>query len=166
MIKWENLRNERTAEIFQRRMGEKMAEDEEMAVGEATSGWTVLAEKVLGVAREVCGIKEKSVENPWMVGREEEVEEARRRLNGAIRRRNEVAVEVAGGEATEESLEGAKEEVRRERGEWRRTTRRWEREYWDGVIRECSQAEEMGDVGRLYRTLKSIGLKGMKKGKQ
>ena len=34
------------------------------------------------------------------------------------------------------------------------------------MIKECSEEEEVGDIGRLYTTLKRIGLKDMKKGRQ
>ena len=135
-------------------------------VGEVTTGWAGLSEKVVAVAKEVCGVRSKGVENPWMVGRGEVIGEMRRRLSGAIERRNGIAVEVREGREVEERLEEARVEVRRERGEWRRTVRRWEREYWDEVIGECNQAEEVGDIGRLYKTLRRIGMKEVKKGRE
>ena len=94
-----------------------------------------------------------------MIGKDDRIVEMRRRVSGAVTSRNAMAEEVREGQETEERLEEAREEVRRGRGEWRRTVRGWEREYWDGVIKECSEAEEVGGIGRLYTTLKRIRLK-------
>ena len=115
-VKWEALREEEVARHYHRRMGEKMAEPVEAAApgeGESTE-WGKLAEKVMEVAEEVCGLKTKSVENPWMLGKQEKIAETGRRVSAAVERRNEV---VGGGE--EEALvEEAKQrlkEARRER---------------------------------------------------
>ena len=153
LIKWEELRDEQVANDYRRKMGEALSVEQPEA-GEVTSGWAGLTEKVVEVAKEVCGVRSKRVENPWMVGKDEEIVAMRRRVSGAVTRRNEMAVEVRQGRETEQRLEERREEVRRERGEWRRTVRRWEREYWDRVVRECQEAEEVGNTGLLYKTLR------------
>ena len=114
-VQWEALRNEEVTQSFYRRMGEKMAEPEEEGPDrDDLTEWGMLAEKVMGVAEEVCGVKRKSVENLWMLGKEEEIADMGRRVSAAVERRNEV---VGGGE--EEALvEEAKQrlkEARRER---------------------------------------------------
>ena len=124
LIKWEELRDVDKANAYRRKMGEKMAEGQQAPVGEPTSGWAELTEKVVEVAQEVCGVRSKSVENPWMVGRDAEIEGMRRRVSEAVVSRNEMAEEVREGREGEERLEDARVVVRRERGEWRRTVRR------------------------------------------
>ena len=79
------------------------------------------------VAKEVCGTREKSVENPWMVGKEEEAEELRRVINAAVLRRNEVVEGERRGERTADEVEAGRDEVRRARWEWDRVTRSWGR---------------------------------------
>ena len=123
MIKWEELRNVDTANAFRRKMGKV----QQVAVGEVTSGWAELSEKVVDAAKEICGVRTKRVENPWMIGKDDRIVEMRRRVSGAVTSRNAMAEEVREGQETEERLEEAREEVRRGRGEWRRTVRGWER---------------------------------------
>ena len=41
--------------------------------------------------------------------------------------------------------------------------RRWEKEWWEGIATECKDAEDVGDIGGLYRGLRKIGLKDVKK---
>ena len=50
-------------------MEEVIGERDEPVGGVETSGWAELAEKTVDVAKEVCGVRSRSVENPWMVGR-------------------------------------------------------------------------------------------------
>ena len=72
-VHWEALRIEQVSSQFHRRMEVKMAEPVEAGPGEGNSTeWGKLAERVMGVAEEVCGLKTKSVENPWMLGEEED----------------------------------------------------------------------------------------------
>ena len=112
--------------------------DEEPVGGVETSGWAELVEKAVEVAKEVCGVSSRSVENPWMMGREEEIERSRRAISGAVERRNELATAERRGEVEEEEeVERAREELKRLMGEWKRTLKRWEREWWQGVAEEC-----------------------------
>ena len=158
-VNWEALRSEEVTRRFHSRMEEKMAEPVVAGPGEGESTeWGKLAEKVMEVAEEVCGLKGKSVENPWMVGKEEELAEMRRRISGAVERRNE-ASRAGNAEAHEE----AKRRVTETRSECKRTRRGWEKSWWDGILTECESAEQRGDVGGLYRGLKKMGLRGMKK---
>ena len=52
------------------------------------AGWTEFAEIVVKGAEEICEVREKGVENPWMVGKEEEVERMRREISLAQESRN------------------------------------------------------------------------------
>ena len=80
------------------------------------------------VAKEVCGVKQKSVENPWMVGREEELAGMRRRISAAVERRNEA---VRDGE--DEEIEAARREVTVARSESKSVRRGWEKVWWERV---------------------------------
>ena len=158
-IQWEAMRSEEVTRRFHDKMEEKMREPvvEEPGRAESTE-WGKLAEKVLMVAEEVCGLKRKDVENPWMVGKEDELGWMRRRISEAVERRNE-AVESGDGEAAE----GARQRVRELRSENQRMRRGWEKKWWDDVLKECESAEQRGDVGGLYRSLRKLGLRGVKK---
>ena len=92
-IEWEKLQVETVAEAFRDHMEVKMEAYEverTQAAGEIgeMSGWAKFAEVVVGGAKEVCGVKKKSVENPWMVGREVEIGMMRRQVCVAQERRN------------------------------------------------------------------------------
>ena len=117
-----------------------------------------LAERVVEVAVEVCGVKQKSVESPWFVGREAELTELQRSISAAVERRNEAA---RSGEV--EELEAARERLKDVRRESKRARDGWEKNWWEGVLNECVAAEEKGDIGGLYRGLKKLGVRDMKK---
>ena len=52
-----------------------MSEVQQVAVGEVTSGWAELSEKVVDAAKEICGVRTKRVENPWMIGKDDRIVE-------------------------------------------------------------------------------------------
>ena len=164
LIKWERLADEQVAAQYSRRMGEEMRNLGEVEV--VCTGWAKFAEKVVGVASEVCGLRSKSVENPWMVGREEEISRMRRAISVAMERKNQAAADNRNGTGSEEDLEEKWQVLREARREWKRETRAWESQWWQGVVADCVKAEEVGDAGSLYRNLKKIGLRDVKTGKQ
>ena len=114
-IKWEMLQVEEVAVAYGRRLEERLGEEEEERRIDMT-GWVNLAEVVVEVAAEVCGLKEKSVENPWMIGREEESAELRRRISSAVTSRNTAVEMERQGEIGEEEVEEAKERLKEVRG--------------------------------------------------
>ena len=63
----------------------------------------------MGVAEEVCGL----VENPWMVGKESEIDRLWSRVNAAVESRNEVR-----SQEEEEVMEAAVEELKEARTQW------------------------------------------------
>ena len=168
-IRWERLQVDAVAEEYRELMEVKMREYEEERrgnVGELgeMSGWPKFAEVVVEGAKEVCGVREKKVENPWMIGREEEVDVLRREITVCVERRNEEAEKERRGQANQ--VVGARGMLKEARNELRRRTRRWEREYWNGLVKECKDAEGVNDVGGLYRGLRKLGLRGMKSDKR
>ena len=94
----------------------------------------------------------------WMVGKEEELREMRRRISHAVEIRNEA---VRRGDADE--IEEARRGVTELRSECKRERRSWETGWWNGVLGECESAEQRGDIGGLYRRLKKLGVRDMKK---
>ena len=129
-INWEKLKVEevevRYKEVVERKMRERGEE-----VEEESTGWAKLQEVVVEAAKEVCGEVTKSVENPWMVGKEEEVRRLRQEIGRCLEER-EAAQE-------EEEREGAKERLKEARKEWKREVTRWEKEWWEVELRRCEQ---------------------------
>ena len=158
-LNWEKLRDEEVARNFHREMEEEMTAGQQVARRQDTTEWTQLAEKVLKIVERVCGRQVKSVENPWMVGKEEEVDQMRRRISGAVERRNEVVRQ--GGSDVEK--EAARVEVQEARKAWKKQTAEWEKRWWETVADECVDAQGKGDTGGLYRGLRKMGLRDMKK---
>ena len=62
-----------------------------------------------------------------------------------------------------EEVERAKEELKEARKEWKRERKRREKEWWDGVLLECERASGRGDLGAMYKGLKKLGGRGLKK---
>ena len=56
-----------------------------------------------------------------------------------------------------------REEVRRHRSAFKMHQRQWENQYWDTVIEEAKDASERNDWGKMYKTLKKLGLRDDKR---
>ena len=80
------LRNEDVANRYQQKVAEKLRylDFEETD----NTRWNEIIEVVTTAAREVCGVQEKVIENPWMRDKDEEVMVLRARINKAINRRD------------------------------------------------------------------------------
>ena len=171
-INWEKLRLPEFAARYKQVVQGIIADEEYRGEGENvenTTKWNSISEIVLKAAEEVLGKKEKKIENPWMVGREQEVQALRTRITGALTRRNDISEEIneeediVRVEHLQDQLETSKNELKEARKELQRKTRSWENEWWQERINECEQASERGDSGTVYRTLKLIGIRDIKK---
>ena len=103
-IRWEKLQGEGVEQAYCALMEERMREYEVRRglngeeLGEMT-GWVEFAELVVEGAKEVCGVRQKSVENPWMVGKEEEIAWLNRNVTLCVERKiGEVEKERRGEE--------------------------------------------------------------------
>ena len=156
-VKWEKLRDEETQRRYATEVDRKMRELESREKSTETTGWVDVQEIVMGVASEVCGVSERKVENPWMVGREEEVSRLRAEIGRWIERRDE-AVEAQ----DEERREVARRELKAARKRWKKTVAGWEKEWWEEELRSCEDAAGRGDTGAVYRSLRKLGGRGVK----
>ena len=167
----EKLSEESVREQFERKTREKM---EGVELEGESDEWGKLAEVMLDAAIEVCGVRRGRANNPWMVGREVELEALHRAVNEATERRNACAVRVENrrrlrvrandvimGRVVRE-WEEAKERVREANRELKGSLRRWEGEFWDGVLEECREACEEGKVGKMYKKLEELGRRGVR----
>ena len=171
-IRWEVLKDtdksiqykERTRELLAR-MEENTREGQE---------WKDLAGVMVTAARQVCGETTRRVENPWMIGHEEELDRMTNRVIRAVERKN-IATEklqsrkrlrVRRNDRIMAELEAesnaTKEEVKTSRKAVKKFCRRLEKEWWEERIVECKDACDEGRVGDMYRSLKKIGTRGKK----
>ena len=179
-IKWEVLQEEGKREEYEERTKQLWDEsewDERVGVGE----WEKASGVMMRAAKEVCGVCEKRVINPWVVGHEEVIEGMVARVNEAVNVRNEcmtarnasrrlrtrVSANVRGRRdermnILEDRLEMARTQVRNARKEVKRFMRRIERTWWEERIVECRNACERGRIGDMYKCLRKIGTKGGK----
>ena len=156
-IRWERLRSEETRRRYEDETRRRMERAvEEGMVREEGTNWDTLTEVLVGSAREVCGERERRVENPWMAGREEEVEGMRRDIQETLRERTELHTRRR-TRAVEQRLAGVRRRLKAARDRLKRSTRAWEREWWSGRIRECQEAQNRGDIGEMYKILREIG---------
>jgi hypothetical protein len=92
-IRWEKLKEPETARLYRQRINE-LTEELEINGESETTEYREIVEIVLKAAKETCGESEKRIENPWMIGKEEELQRMKSRIAGAVTARNNLA-EVA-----------------------------------------------------------------------
>ena len=171
-IIWEKLRDPETARIYREKVQEIIenrdnGDNNDQNNENTVTNWDEIAEIVTTAAKEVCGVQEKEIENPWMIGRDVQIQEMRTRINAALTLRNDLIVRRGEGEEDlEDQIENVKTELKEARKHLKRTTARWEKEWWDEIIEDCREAGEANDTGRVYRNLKKLGTRGMKKASQ
>ena len=132
-----------------------------------STNWTEITKVVTKAAEDICGLQEKKIENPWMVGRDEEIQRLRARITGCLTQRNDCMERRQGErnaadiERLEAELNQIKTQLKEARTDLQRKTRLWEKEWWDGIISECEEAGIRGDSGAVYKKLKELGTRGM-----
>ena len=123
-VRWEALKVEAVEEKFKETVERKM---EEMSEGrEDSTRWTEIAGNLVEAAKEVCGEQPKSVENKWMLNKEDEDRRLKNEITAALEQKNETLEKQRRGEATEEEVEEKKERLKEARKEWKRERKRWE----------------------------------------
>ena len=170
-IIWEKLRQDNIAEAYKTRIEELMDNTVNNDDSPEKTDWNEISDILLKAAEEICGVEEKEVENPWMVGRDEEVTEMRARITAAVTGRNEAntrLVDVDDDERDEAlaELTAAREELKEARKELKRKSREWELQWWDEIIKDCKDADERNDSGVMYKNLRKLGKRGLTKGPQ
>ena len=173
-VKWERLKLPEVKEEFREKMRELREQEETME--EEQEEWKRLSKVMRRAAEETCGIEERTVQNPWTVGHEEEIREMNRSIERSVDRRNR-AREAMGArrrlrprtrrnreDRYEEELRNARTEVARERRALKRRLREWEREWWETIIEECREACATGRVGEMYKVLRALGRRGKQAG--
>ena len=163
VVQWEALKNEQVCKRFEQEVDRRLNQEAQTTRREDSTRWSGLAGNLVEAAKITCGLKAKTVENEWMVGKEEEDRVLRNSITAAFERRNEKLEEERRGEASPEEVEEAREALKEARKEWKRERRRWEREWWDEVLVECERAAGRGDLGAMYKGLKKLGGRGVKK---
>ena len=170
-ISWEKLRQENIAIEYRNKVSELWQEAEEEQIEAENKGCTIfdhITKIVTKAAETVCGTEERQLENPWMVGRDAEIQNMRSRITAAINRRNEKRTQQRENgnrdedRRIEEELEAARNELRAARRALQRTTRTWEREYWETILEDCNDAANRNDAGVVYKNLRKLGKRGMK----
>jgi len=87
-VEWEKLGEEGKREEFRRKTEEKM-EEVQWQDGEERTEWDKVTEVLVEAAKEVCGESSRSVQHPWLVGQEGELERLRGEIQASVVRRNE-----------------------------------------------------------------------------
>ena len=159
-VKHEALKNEETKTQYRTMTQEAMIDINNDNIAEAnpptTTRWDTLARVMREGAELACGTRERKIENPWLVGKENEIEAMRNRIDDLVRERNRLD-----GERTTRNTvairDRVKEELKNERRHLNRTLRRWEREWWEEKADECLEACHRGDLGKMYKLLREIG---------
>ena len=108
--------------------------------------WNEIIEVVTTAAREVCGVQEKVIENPWMRDKDEEVMVLRARINRAINRRD-TALENARNDNIQniDEVNDSRNVLKEARKDLKRKSREWEVEWWENILEECKNAGERRD---------------------
>ena len=156
-IRWEKLKEAETAMLYRQKINE-LAENLEINERAETTEYKEIIDIVLKAAKETCGESEKRIENPWMIGKEEELQHMKSRIAGAVTERNRLAETARQNmQDLDQEIQQARQSLREARREMKRETRRWEKDWWNERIRECQEAEGRGDSGKMYKVLKDLG---------
>ena len=87
--------------------------------------WKQMTQVLMTAAKEVYGDEIKSVQNPWMVGKDEQVQRMRSRISGAISRRNNIRKRINEEQLNlENELEMATNDLKEGRKELQRERRK------------------------------------------
>ena len=168
-INWERLKDDEIATRYRDRVELLLEEQErtEPYVGDSRTKWNELTEVVTKAAEDICGTQEKKVLNPWMAGREGEIERLRANITGKLTQRNDLMERQREADTQQEAdiinleLQQTKDQLKQARTELQRKTRQWEKDWWSDIVDECKEAGERGDTGAVYKKLKELGTRGM-----
>ena len=156
-LRHEKLKDNETAMRYKEKTAEEVRRAEiDGRLQDGSKLWETLTDIMVKCVKETCGTREKKIASPWLVDREDQLEEMRENISTLIERRNELQAYRA-TRARDRELTQLREDLKRARKLRKKHLRRWEREFWDSRIEECEQAYYSGDMGRMYRTLREIG---------
>jgi exonuclease III len=162
-IRWEKLKTDGGRAEFEAETRKRFEEATvEGKVAEEGTNWNTLTDVLVGSAKEVCGVRERKIENPWMVGKDEEVEGMSRAIQEALEEKTELTSRRR-TRAVEERLRTAKVRLKEARKVMKRSIRRWEREWWEEKVGECEEAQNNGNLGEMYKILREMGVGTYKK---
>ena len=99
-----------------------------------------------------------------MINKDEEIRQMRARINGALTSRNDAKQQqrVHNTPVNGERVRVAVEELKEARKYLKRKTREWETDYYEEIIEDCVNANNIGNTGRVYKHLKLLGKKDFK----
>ena len=128
-----------------------MIENEEFG---KSRGWTEISNILVRAAKQICGVHTKKVENPWIIGHEDELAEIRKAINTWWEARR-----TATNPVTKRIYQT---KLKKARKLMKKRTRELEREWWDERIAECEKAARKGDFGAMYSLLRKLGTRRSK----
>ena len=82
--------------------------------------------------------------------------EKRQRINTLVDRKNGIT-QLPRTRTNNQRLEKVKRELKIKRKKNKKKTLRWEREWWDGKITVCEEANNEGNTGKMYKLLREVG---------
>ena len=156
-IRHEKLKVNETAMRYKEKTAEEVRRAEiDGRLQDGRKLWETLTNIMVKCVKETCGTREKKIASPWLVDREDHLDEMRDNISTLVERRNELQAYRA-TRARDRELTELREDLKRARKLQKKHLRIWEREWWDSRIEECEQAYYSGDMLRMYRTLREIG---------
>jgi hypothetical protein len=132
-IRWEKLKEPETAMLYRQKINDLIEENEREEIEEQTpdtTNYQEIIDLVTKAAKEVCGEEEKRIENPWMIGKEEELQRLKSRISGAVSLRNSLSERARTlQQDLDREIDEARENLKDARRIMKREIRRWEKEY-------------------------------------
>ena len=95
-VRWEALKNEQVAQRFRTEAEQRLRTNRQAARGDTTQ-WSGLAGHLVEAAKVTCGLRSKSAENEWLIGKEDEDRAMRNNITAALNRKNTKLEEQRGG---------------------------------------------------------------------
>ena len=168
-IQWEKLRQDDFAAAYKNKINLLLDEEEAEATETGQTKYGRLSKIVLTAAEEICGIEEKQIENPWMVGRDEEVTIMRARITTALNKRDNLLEQQQNTndnevrENIQAELAATRNELKEARKDLKRKSSTWELQWYESIIDDCLDASNRNDTGLVYKNLRKLGSRGKTK---
>jgi len=162
-IEWEKLREDEAQAEYERQCAQRIAHTQHM------DRWETLAEVMREEAEKVCGKRARQGDSPWLRGRERQIDQFKASITSSTAKIREIGTTIRTMQGREEDTtlmmieeEAAKCERRLTRREYKASLKRWEEAWWECIIQKAKEAADRNEVGRMYKLLRELGLRGSK----
>jgi hypothetical protein len=163
-IAFDALKTKEVAEVF-KEITSKEADRRRTSLTENGTNWNELSSWLMKAAKEACGLEKKTPALPWLTGREKELQHMRVKIKDATNLRYNKIEEIREHEEEDNimgrlfgnaELETIKTDLKKARKDLKKKLKMWEEEWWKELITKCENECVRGNMGGMYKILRSL----------